>query len=125
MQNPKVDAVFGLHVFANVPTGTITYRSGPFMAAADQFEIIVTGKQTHGSAPWRGVDPIVVGVADRHRRCRRSSAAASTSRALPAIVSVGQFQSGVRNNIIPDTRAARRHDPDVRRRRCRTTFMRG
>src|SRR5690606_22030139 len=57
-----VDAVFGLHVFANVPAGTITYRSGPFMAAADQFDIIVTGKQTHGSAPWRGVDPIVVGA---------------------------------------------------------------
>jgi amidohydrolase len=102
MQNPKVDAVFGLHVFANVPTGTITYRSGPFMAAADQFDIIVTGRQTHGSAPWRGVDPIVVGsqivtalqtIVSRHVDITR----------LPAIVSVGQFQSGVRNNIIPDT----------------------
>jgi amidohydrolase len=62
MQNPKVDATFGLHVFANVPSGSITYRSGPFMAAADQFDIVVTGKQTHGSAPWRGVDPIVVGA---------------------------------------------------------------
>jgi amidohydrolase len=102
MQNPKVDAVFGLHVFANVPTGTITYRSGPFMAAADQFDIIVTGKQTHGSAPWRGVDPIVVAsqivtalqtIVSRHVDITR----------LPAIVSVGQFQSGVRNNIIPET----------------------
>ena len=102
MQTPKVDAVFGLHVFANVPTGTITYRSGPFMAAADQFEILVTGKQTHGSAPWRGVDPIVVGsqivtalqtIVSRHVDITR----------LPAIVSVGQFQSGVRNNIIPET----------------------
>lgn len=100
MQN--VAAVFGLHVFANVPTGTITYRSGPFMAAADQFEIIVNGKQTHGSAPWRGVDPIVVGsqivtalqtIVSRHVDITR----------LPAIVSVGQFESGVRNNIIPDS----------------------
>jgi amidohydrolase len=102
MQDPKVDAVFGLHVFANVPTGFITYRSGPFMAAADQFEILVTGKQTHGSSPWRGVDPIVVGsqivtalqtIVSRHVDITR----------LPAIVSVGQFQSGVRNNIIPET----------------------
>jgi amidohydrolase len=102
MQNPKVDAVFGLHVFAYVPTGTITYRSGPFMAAADQFEILVTGRQTHGSAPWRGIDPIVVGsqivtslqtIVSRHVDITH----------LPAIVSVGQFQSGVRNNIIPDT----------------------
>lgn len=102
MQNPKVDAVFGLHVFANVPTGFITYRSGPFMAAADQFEILVTGKQAHGSSPWRGVDPIVVGsqivtalqtIVSRHVDITR----------LPAIVSVGQFQAGVRNNIIPET----------------------
>ena len=62
MQNPKVDAVFGLRVFANVPTGTITYRSGPVLATSNQLDIIVTGKQTHGSAPWRGVDPIFVGA---------------------------------------------------------------
>jgi amidohydrolase len=102
MQNPKVDAVFGLHVFANVPTGTITYRSGPFMAAADQFDIIVTGKQTHGSAPWRGVDPILVGaqiVTGLQQIVSRNVDITS----LPAVVSVGQFQSGVRNNIIPET----------------------
>ena len=102
MQNPKVDAVFGLHVFANVPTGTITYRSGPFMAAADQFDIIVTGKQTHGSAPWRGVDPIVVGAQIVHRAPDDRQPQRRHHR-LPAIVSVGQFQSGVRNNIIPET----------------------
>jgi amidohydrolase len=100
MQN--VDAVFGLHVFANVPTGTITYRSGPFMAAADRFEIIVKGKQTHGSAPWRGVDPIVVGSQIVGALQTIVSRNVDITR-LPAIVSVGQFQSGVRNNIIPDS----------------------
>ena len=102
MQNPKVDAVFGLHVFANVPTGTITYRSGPFMAAADQFDIVVTGKQTHGSAPWRGVDPIVVGSQIVTALQTIVSRNVDITR-LPAIVSVGQFQSGVRNNIIPES----------------------
>jgi amidohydrolase len=97
-----VDAVFGLHVFANVPTGTITYRSGPFMAAADQFDIIVTGKQTHGSAPWRGVDPIVVGAQIVNALQTIVSRNVDITQ-LPAIVSVGQFQSGVRNNIIPET----------------------
>jgi amidohydrolase len=97
-----VDAVFGLHVFANVPTGTITYRSGPFMAAADQFDIIVTGKQTHGSAPWRGVDPIVVGSQIVNALQTIVSRNVDITQ-LPAIVSVGQFQSGVRNNIIPET----------------------
>jgi amidohydrolase len=102
MQNPKVDAVFGLHVFANVPTGQITYRSGPFMAGSDQFEIIVKGRQTHGATPWRGVDPIVVGsqiVVGLQTIVSRGV----DITALPAIVTVGQFQAGVRNNIIPDS----------------------
>jgi amidohydrolase len=102
MQNPKVDAVFGLHVFANVPTGTITYRSGPFMAASDQFDIIVTGKQAHGSSPWRGVDPIVVGAQIVNALQTIVSRNVDITR-LPAVVTVGQFQSGVRNNIIPET----------------------
>src|SRR6185503_7305143 len=102
MQNPKVDAIFGLHVFANVPTGTISYRSGPFMAAADRFDITITGKQTHGSSPWKGVDPIVVGaqiVSSLQTIVSRNVDITS----LPAVVTVGQFQSGIRNNIIPDT----------------------
>jgi amidohydrolase len=100
MQN--VNAVFGLHVFANVPTGTITYRSGPFMAAADAFEIIVQGRQAHGSSPWRGVDPIVVGAQIVTALQTIVSRNVDITR-LPAIVTVGQFQSGVRNNIIPDS----------------------
>ena len=114
MQNPKVDAVFGLHVFANVPTGTITYRSGPFMAAADQFDIIVTGKQTHGSAPWRGVDPIVVGAqivtraADDRQPQRRHHAAAGDR--VGGAVPVRRAQQHHSRD-----RASRRHDPDVRR----------
>jgi amidohydrolase len=102
MLDPKVDAVFGLHVFANVPSGTISYRSGPFMAASDRFDITITGKQTHGSSPWRGVDPIVVGaqiVTSLQTIVSRSV----DITALPAVVTVGQFQAGVRNNIIPDT----------------------
>lgn len=102
LDDPKVDAIFGLHVFANVASGSLTYRSGPFMAAADSFEIIVRGRQTHGASPWNGIDPIVVGsqivtalqtIVSRHVNITK----------LPAIVTVGQFQSGVRNNIIPDS----------------------
>jgi amidohydrolase len=114
----NVDAVFGLHVFANVPTGQITYRSGPFMAASDSFEIIVKGKQTHGSAPWRGVDPIVVGAQIVNALQTIVSRNVDITH-LPAIVTVGQFQSGVRNNIIPDTArlvgTIRTFDDDVQR----------
>jgi len=102
LQNPKVDAVFGLHVWANSPAGTISYRSGPFMAASDRFDIVITGRQTHGSQPWSGVDPIVVGAQIVNALQTIVSRNVDITR-LPAVVSVGQFHSGVRNNIIPDT----------------------
>jgi amidohydrolase len=102
MKDPKVDAVFGLHVVANVPTGHLTYRSGPFMAGSDAFEIVVKGSQTHGATPWRGVDPIVVGAHIVTALQTIVSRSTDITR-LPAVVTVGQFQAGVRNNIIPDS----------------------
>jgi amidohydrolase len=99
--DPKVDVVFGLHAFAQVPSGVIGYRRGPLLAAADRFEIIVRGRQTHGSKPWAGIDPIVVGSEIV------TALQTIVSRDLdlthePAVVTVGQFESGIRNNIIPD-----------------------
>ena len=66
LKNPKVNAVFGLHVFP-FPAGQIVYRSGPLMASADEFTITITGRQTHGAVPWGGVDPDRDRRADRHR----------------------------------------------------------
>ena len=60
LDNPKVDAVFGLHVTSRYAVGEIAYRPGGMMAAVDSFKIKVHGKQTHGAYPWLGVDPIVV-----------------------------------------------------------------
>src|SRR5437763_11052819 len=60
LANPKVDAVFGLHVTSRYPVGEIAYRPGSMMAAVDSFKIKVHGKQTHGAYPWLGIDPIVV-----------------------------------------------------------------
>lgn len=102
MKDPAVDAVFGLHVWANLETGHLTYRSGPFMAASDQLDIVIRGRQTHGSTPWRGIDPIVVGsqIVVALQTIVSRSVDITT---LPAIVTVGQFQAGVRNNIIPDS----------------------
>ena len=102
LKSPDVDAVFGVHVFANIPSGHIGYRSGPLMAASDQYEILVRGRQTHGANPWNGVDPIVVGsqiVLGLQTIVSRQV----DITAQPAIITVGQFESGVRNNIIPDT----------------------
>jgi amidohydrolase len=101
LDDPKVSAVFGLHVFAKVPTGTLGYRSGPLLAASDSFEIVVQGRQTHGSQPWAGTDPIVVGAEIVSALQTVVSRQIDITRE-PAVVSVGQFEAGVRNNIIPD-----------------------
>jgi amidohydrolase len=101
LDDPKVDAVFGLHVFAGVPSGTLRWRSGPMLAAADRFEILVEGKQTHGSKPWAGIDPIVVGSEIVTALQTIVSRQVDLTKE-PAVVTVGQFESGVRNNIIPD-----------------------
>jgi amidohydrolase len=102
LDNPEVDAIFGLHVYGNMPTGQIAFRSGPMMAASDSYEVVVRGRQTHGATPWAGVDPIVVGsqivLALQTIVSRQVNITAQ-----PAIVTVGQFESGVRNNIIPES----------------------
>jgi amidohydrolase len=100
LENPKVDAIFGLHVFP-FPAGTIVYRSGPLMASADSFTIRVRGRQTHGAVPWGGVDPIVVGsqiVVALQTIISRTVDITSA----PAVVTVGRFTGGNRSNIIPD-----------------------
>jgi amidohydrolase len=101
LENPKVDAVFGLHVFPYT-AGTIVYRSGPLMASADEFTIGITGKQTHGAVPWGGVDPIVIGSQIVTSLQSIVSRTVNIAQA-PAVVTVGKFTAGNRSNIIPDT----------------------
>jgi amidohydrolase len=100
-ENPKVEAIFGLHVGPG-RLGEITYRPGPTMAASNSFYITVHGRQTHGARPWGGVDPIVVGsqiVLGLQTIVSRQIDITE----IPAIVTVGQFQGGIRSNIIPDS----------------------
>ena len=96
----RPDAVFGLHALSNFHAGRIHYRAGPAMAAADRFEITVRGAQTHGSQPWLGVDPIVPAAQVVLGLQNITSRQVNVSE-LPAVISVGQIQGGVRNNIIP------------------------
>jgi amidohydrolase len=97
----RPDAVFGLHVLSNFNAGRIGYRPGPAMAAADQFEITVKGAQTHGSMPWLGVDPIVPAAQIVLGLQTITSRQVNISN-VPAVISVGQIEGGIRNNIIPD-----------------------
>lgn len=101
LENPHVDAVFGLHVGPG-RLGAVSYRAGPTAASADNFKIIVHGRQTHGAMPWAGVDPLVVGaqiLLGLQTIVSRQVNLSSTS----AIVTVGAFNGGNRGNIIPDS----------------------
>jgi amidohydrolase len=101
LQNPQVDAIFGLHVFP-MTAGTIEYRPGPLMASGDAFTIRITGKQTHGAVPWGGVDPIVVGAQIVMALQTIVSRSVNITEA-PAVVTVGAFNGGNRFNIVPET----------------------
>lgn len=94
------EAILGLHAWP-VPTGTLNYRAGSFMAAADGLSITLEGEQTHGSSPWRGADPIYVagqimvalqGIPGRFVDITKG----------PAVITIGSIHGGVRGNIIPD-----------------------
>jgi amidohydrolase len=101
LDNPKVDAVFGLHVFP-FPAGQIVYRPGPLMASADTFLIRVQGRQTHGAVPWGGIDPIVIGSQIVMSLQTIISRTVNITEA-PAVVTVGRFTGGNRSNIVPDS----------------------
>ena len=95
------EAVFGIHVWSAGNTGQIGYREGPLMASSDRFEINVKGRQTHGSRPWGGVDPIVAAGQIISNTQSIVSRQVDITKA-PAVVSFGIVEGGVRNNIIPD-----------------------
>lgn len=101
LQNPKVDVIFGMHIQSISKLGTISYRPAGMMAASDWFSIKVKGRQSHGAAPWMGIDPIVVSaqiitalqtIVSRQTELTKEA----------AVITIGRIQAGVRENIIPE-----------------------
>ncbi len=101
LDNPKPDAVFGIHIESFGDNGKIYYKPGAFMASADLFTIKVKGKQSHGASPWEGVDPIVVS-AEIIQALQTVVSRQSDITKAPVIITVGKINSGVRFNIIPE-----------------------
>ncbi len=101
LENPKVDVIFGLHIQSTSPLGRILYRPAGIMAASDWFSITVKGKQSHGSAPWMGVDPIVVSAQIINGLQTIVSRQTELTKEA-AVITVGRIQSGIRENIIPE-----------------------
>jgi amidohydrolase len=100
MENPKVDAIFGLHIESNIEVGRIEYKPGAFMASSDWFTITVKGKGSHGSQPWLGVDPIAISAQIIEGLQTIVSRQSELTKG-PVVITVGKINAGVRNNIIP------------------------
>jgi len=96
------EAIFGLHVFSTINAGQIGVRGGPLMAASDRFNIVVQGRQTHGSRPWGGIDPIVA-AADVVGTAQSIVSRRQNISKQPVVVSFGAVRGGIRYNIIPDS----------------------
>ncbi len=102
LKSPDVDAIFGLHINSQTPVGVIRYKSGGTMAAAQIFTINVKGKQSHGSQPWSGVDPIYISAKIIDGLQSIISRETNLTNEA-AVITVGKITSGVRFNIIPES----------------------
>ncbi len=119
LKNADVDAIFGLHINSGTPVGMVRYKPGGTMAAVERFVIDVKGKQTHGSAPWTGVDPILISakiIDGLQTIISRESPLVDEA----AVITVGKITSGVRFNIIPESAemigTVRTLDPKMRKK---------
>jgi amidohydrolase len=101
MDNPKIDAIFGIHINSQTEIGKIKYKPGATMAASDWFSIKVKGKGTHGSQPWSGIDPIAVAT-QIYTGLQMIVARESELTKAPVVITVGRINGGVRENIIPE-----------------------
>ena len=102
LDDPKVEVVFGLHINSLTPVGVVTYIPEGELASADILNIKVIGRQTHGSAPWSGVDPIVASAHIITALQTITSRSIEVTKA-PAVVTIGKISGGVRSNIIPES----------------------
>jgi amidohydrolase len=119
LDNPMVDAIFGLHVgITPLEAGSITFRPAGIMAASDTFSVTVRGRQTHGAMPWAGVDPIVVS-AQIVLGLQTIISRQSDLTTAPAVLTVGVIEGGNRSNIVPDqvrmTGTIRTFDPGMQK----------
>lgn len=101
MDNPKVDAIFGLHINSQTPAGKVKFKPGAEMASSDWFIVKVKGRQSHGSQPWSGIDPVVVATQIIQGFQTIVSRQMELTKA-PVVITVGKINAGVRPNIIPE-----------------------
>jgi len=101
LENPKVDAAIGAHVWPYIESGRIGVKAGAIMAATDHFELTIYGKGGHGAHPHKCIDPIL--TATEIYMAFQTIISRRLNPLQPAVITVGRFISGTAYNIIPDT----------------------
>ncbi|HET7697195.1 MAG TPA: amidohydrolase [Vicinamibacterales bacterium] len=99
LQNPRPQAIFGLHAFSEMEVGQLGYSEGPALSAADTWEVKIVGRQSHGARPELSIDPIV--VAAQFVEALQTIRSRTFSGHEPGVVTVGTIHGGQRHNIIP------------------------
>ena len=105
LNNPRVEAVYGLHLTTQTPAGHVAIRPGPSMASADFFDVEVAGKGGHGAYPHLSIDPIT--VAANILLGMQNLVSREVTAKEPAVLTVGQIVAGTKHNIIPATAVMR------------------
>jgi len=100
LESPKVNAIFALHSDSAIPVGKVGVKSGPMMAQADSFDLVIKGKGGHGARPQDGVDAIM--VASQVITSLQTIASRKINPVYPVVVSIGQIEGGTARNIICD-----------------------
>jgi amidohydrolase len=101
LKNPDVDAIIGLHLWNNLPLGTVGVRAGALMAAVECFKCTILGKGGHGAMPHQTIDSIV--VAAQIVNALQTIVSRNVDPIDSAVVTVGELHAGTKLNIIPDT----------------------
>ena len=99
LQNPRPAAIFGLHMFSEMPVGELGYSEGPALSAADTWEVRIVGQQAHGARPELSIDPVV--TAAQFVQALQTIRSRSFSGHEPGVVTIGTIHGGQRHNIIP------------------------
>ena len=99
LQNPRPQAIFGLHMFSEMQVGELGYSEGPALSAADTWEVKIVGQQAHGARPELSIDPVV--TAAQFVQTLQTIRSRSFSGHEPGVVTIGTIHGGQRHNIIP------------------------
>ncbi|SMO96583.1 M20 metallopeptidase family protein [Gracilimonas mengyeensis] len=100
LQDQNVQSIYGLHTSPNHAPGTIATKTGPLMAAPDEFEIEIIGKGGHAAKAHEAIDPVVLSA--QFINAAQTIASRSVDPTEPVVVTIGRIEGGTAHNIIPE-----------------------